>query len=285
MIVITTDHAAHDPDRFTTPGDGRPFWEVPARADALLAAVNAGGLTPKPAADHGLAPIARIHDADYLSFLQTAFARWQALPGTGPILRAQAYAVRHKARRPDAVAGQAGWYLSANSAPIVGGTWTAALGSAHAVADVEDHTALAGFQHIQALLDRSAQRGIAIRLQRRGGEQIRRLEPALNAYWAKGHDADFDPLGRHRVGRQFGAEDLQPVIQLRDRAAMHGGRGIEQQQTGAAWFGIVRELTGPKGNLLELRHAAQPRPPSSMVMEEAAASFNRRAVHRDFARV
>jgi hypothetical protein len=99
MIVITTDHAAHDPDRFTLPSDTRPYWEIPARADALLGALRAGGLTPTPAQDHGMAPIERIHDADYLSFLQTAFARFQALPGAGPILRAPAYAVRHKARR------------------------------------------------------------------------------------------------------------------------------------------------------------------------------------------
>jgi acetoin utilization deacetylase AcuC-like enzyme len=138
MIVITTDHAAHDPDRFTVPGDARAYWEVPARADALAGALIAGGLAMKPAGDHGLAPIARVHDAGYLSFLQTAFARWQALPGAGPILRGQAYAVRHKGRRPDAVAGQAGWYLASPSAPIVAATWTAALGSAHAAIDAAD---------------------------------------------------------------------------------------------------------------------------------------------------
>ena len=49
MIVITTDHAAHDPDSFTMPGDGRRYWEVPARADALLGALQAGGLTTRPA--------------------------------------------------------------------------------------------------------------------------------------------------------------------------------------------------------------------------------------------
>jgi acetoin utilization deacetylase AcuC-like enzyme len=97
MIVITTEHAAHDPDRFTLPSDTRPYWEVPARADALLGALRAGGLVMRPAADHGLAPIERVHDAGYLSFLQTAFVRWQALPGSGPILRAPAYAVRHTA--------------------------------------------------------------------------------------------------------------------------------------------------------------------------------------------
>jgi acetoin utilization deacetylase AcuC-like enzyme len=150
MIVITTDHAAHDPDRFTTPADGRPYWETPARADALLAALRAGGLTTQPASDHGLAPIARVHDAGYLTFLETAFTRWQALPGTGPILRAQAYAVRHKARRPDAVAGQAGWYLGTASAPIVAATWTAAVGSAHAAIDAAD-SVLSGERYAYAL--------------------------------------------------------------------------------------------------------------------------------------
>ena len=138
MIVITTDHAAHDPDRFTTPGDPRRYWEVPARADALGKAIIEYGLATRPATDHGLGPIERIHDPDYLSFLKTAFDRYQALPGSAPILRAQAYAVRHQAHRPEAVAGQAGWYLSSASAPIVAATWQAAQGSAHAAIDAAD---------------------------------------------------------------------------------------------------------------------------------------------------
>ena len=150
MIVITTDHAAHDPDRFTLPTDTRPYWEVPARADALMAALRAGGLTSRPAADHGLSPIARVHDAGYLTFLETAFPRWQALPNAAPILRAPAYAVRHKAHRPDAVAGQAGWYLSSVTAPIVEATWTAAVGSAHAAIDAAD-AVLSGERYAYAL--------------------------------------------------------------------------------------------------------------------------------------
>jgi acetoin utilization deacetylase AcuC-like enzyme len=149
-IVTTTDQAAHDPNRFTLPSDTRPFWEVPARADVLLGAVRSRGLTIKPAVDHGLVPIERIHDADYLAFLRTAFVRWQALPGSGPILRAPAYAVRHKARRPDAVAGQAGWYLSSVSAPIVAATWIAALGSAQAAIDAAD-SVVSGERYAYAL--------------------------------------------------------------------------------------------------------------------------------------
>jgi acetoin utilization deacetylase AcuC-like enzyme len=138
MIVITTDHAAHDPDRYTSPGDLRRYWEVPARADALLRALRAEGLMVRPAGDHGLAPIERVHDAGYLTFLETAFARWRESPGSGPILRAQAFAVRQTVRRPEGLGGQAGWYLSSASAPIVEATWEAAVGSAHAAIEAAD---------------------------------------------------------------------------------------------------------------------------------------------------
>jgi acetoin utilization deacetylase AcuC-like enzyme len=150
MIVITSDHAAHDPDRFTLAGDVRRYWEIPVRADVLLSAVRAGGLATKPTGAHGLGPIARIHDQAYLTFLETAFSRYQALPVSGPILRAQAYAVRHKAHRPDALLGQAGWYLSSASAPIVEATWSAALGSADAAMEAAD-AVLAGDRYAYAL--------------------------------------------------------------------------------------------------------------------------------------
>ena len=150
MIVITTDHTAHDPNQFTLPTDTRPYWETPARADALLGALLARGLTTRPAGDHGMAPITRIHDAGYLGFLESAFAKWQALPNAAPILRAPAYAVRHPARRPEGIAGQAGWYLSSVTAPIVAGTWHAALGSAYAAVDAAD-AVLAGGRYAYAL--------------------------------------------------------------------------------------------------------------------------------------
>jgi acetoin utilization deacetylase AcuC-like enzyme len=150
MIVITTDHVAHDPDRFTTPADARRYWEIPARIDALMTTIRAKQLPTRPAKDHGLAAIERVHDADYLDFLQSAFRRYQELPTASPILRAQAYAVRHKAHKPKAVLGQAGWYLSSQSAPIVAATWQASLGAAHAAIDAAD-TVLSGVRFAYAL--------------------------------------------------------------------------------------------------------------------------------------
>jgi len=138
MIVITTDHAAHNPDSFTPPDEQRRYWEVPARADALLQVVLASGRDIRPATDHGLAPIARIHDSGYLTFLQTAFNRWRARPDSGPILRAASFPVRHAAHKPHDVVGQSGYYLSSLTAPIVEATWPVALCSAHAAVDAAD---------------------------------------------------------------------------------------------------------------------------------------------------
>ena len=78
-----------------------------------------------------MAPIAAVHDAGYLHFLETAFARWQETPLAGPVVRTYGYAVRRMQRRPDAIIGQAGYYLSGEGAPILAATWHAAKVSAH----------------------------------------------------------------------------------------------------------------------------------------------------------
>ena len=132
MIVITTNaHAAHDPAVMAPSPSGRPFYDRAARVEQLLGAVNRLGLPTALAPDHGMAPIAAVHDAGYLHFLETAFARWQATPFAGPAVRATSYAVRPMQRCPDTVVGQAGFYLSGEGVPVLEGTWQAAKTSAH----------------------------------------------------------------------------------------------------------------------------------------------------------
>src|SRR5450755_516769 len=85
MIVITTSaHTAHDPDIMAPTPGGRPFYDRASRVDQLLGAVNKLKLQTVSAPDHGMAPIAAVHDAGYLHFLETAFSRWQATPLAGP---------------------------------------------------------------------------------------------------------------------------------------------------------------------------------------------------------
>lgn len=132
MFVITTNaHAAHDPATLAPSPSGRPFYDRASRVDQLLGAVNRLGLPTVQAPDHGVAPIAAIHDAGYLQFLETAFERWQTTPLAGPAVRTYGYAVRQMQRRPDAIMGQAGYYLSGEGVPILQATWHAAKVSAH----------------------------------------------------------------------------------------------------------------------------------------------------------
>lgn len=138
MIVVTNDHAAHDPDRLAPSPDGRRYPERPNRIDALLAVLRDGGHTIIPATDHGLEPIERVHDRGYLHFLAGAFRQYQTLPNAGPALRPHAFAVRYPARIPENILGQAGYYLATLGAPVLKGTWEAALGSAHAAIDAAD---------------------------------------------------------------------------------------------------------------------------------------------------
>ncbi|MBN8872561.1 MAG: histone deacetylase family protein [Rhodospirillales bacterium] len=137
MIVVTTDHAAHDPDA-GAPLEGRRYWEVPARADALLQTVRAAGHQIVPHGDRGLDPISRLHDAGYLRFLKDGFATWRQEGGVGPALRPGAFAVRHLDRLPRSATAQAGYYLATLSAPLLAATWRAAYDAAQTALDGAD---------------------------------------------------------------------------------------------------------------------------------------------------
>jgi acetoin utilization deacetylase AcuC-like enzyme len=137
IVVTTTGHEGHDPDRLA-PLPDRRYWDVPARAHTLEATAARLGHGMRAARDHGMAPIRQVHDAGYLAFLQTAFSRFRELDATAPALRAGAYAVRHRVRRPEAVLGQAGYYLAGLTAPVLAGTWDAVLSAAHAAIDGAD---------------------------------------------------------------------------------------------------------------------------------------------------
>ena len=150
MIVIeAVGHEAHDPDR-DAPLEGRPYWERPARAHALRGAVQALGLPIAAAPDHGMAAIRAVHDAPYLAFLADAMARWTQAGLPGPAVRGAAFAVRHMHHAPRVVGGQAGYYLSGLSSPLLAATWPAAVTSAHAAVEAAERI-LAGARSAYAL--------------------------------------------------------------------------------------------------------------------------------------
>ncbi len=150
ITIINPMQALHDPDATGPMPNGRPYLDVTARFETLLATINQLGHSVVSAPDHGIAPIEAVHDAGYLAFLRTAFDRFSENPQAGPILWAWAYAVRQMNRKPDDVMGQAGYYLTGASSPIVAGTWTASVGSAHVAVEASTRV-LAGAAEAYAL--------------------------------------------------------------------------------------------------------------------------------------
>jgi len=139
MIVIDSPgHAAHDPDALAPMPNGRVYWERPTRAETLLATVRRLGHTIMAPPDHGMAPIAAVHDAGYLGFLASAYERWKAEAPVAPPVRAMTYAVRPLGRRPEHLLGQAGYYLSGVGSVVLERTWNAALVAAHAAVEAAD---------------------------------------------------------------------------------------------------------------------------------------------------
>lgn len=127
---------AHAPLLELHNGGFTDYAESPRRAKAILAAL---GGTEAPA-DHGIAPIAAVHDAGYLAFLRDAPRLWAAAGRPGDVI-GYAWPVVH--RRPlnlariDALIGR---YSFDAATPLAAETWDAAywsvqsaLGATHAV--------------------------------------------------------------------------------------------------------------------------------------------------------
>jgi acetoin utilization deacetylase AcuC-like enzyme len=143
----------HAPRWFMLRGRMRPHLEVPARAEALLAACRALGLavTAPPPVDADA--LHAVHQSDYVAFLRRAAAEWAALPDRGeealPNIFPSPEALATGGRRPDAVVGQLGWYSADLTCPIGAHTWPAveaaaacAIATADSVAAGQDAYAL-----------------------------------------------------------------------------------------------------------------------------------------------
>lgn len=145
MLTIYSDrHHRHHGRGELIDGEMKPCFEMPRRADMILARVREVGLgdvvEPRP---FGLDPVRRVHDAGYVDFLATAWDEWSAegrtndaLPLVWPVP-----SVRHD-RVPQHIDGRLGFYSSDAGVPITAGTWDAvqagadvALTAAEAVAN------------------------------------------------------------------------------------------------------------------------------------------------------
>jgi acetoin utilization deacetylase AcuC-like enzyme len=124
--VYSERHRRHDPQFFLVRGVVKRTTEQPERADRLLAGVKAGHHSLIAPTAFGQGPRARVHSADYLSFLAGAWDEWVALGDAGPEMIANIHPVRHAATYPSHIIGRLGWHTADTACPIGPGTWQGA---------------------------------------------------------------------------------------------------------------------------------------------------------------
>lgn len=133
-IVYNERHAEHAAQKEFFRGQLVDAFEIPARADYVLQALQASDLGPfVPVADHGRAPLERVHAPAYLRFIEGAYAEWQALGGQGEAFPA-VWPVRSLRSdvEPRSFAARMGLYSMDSGSPLTAGTWSAAYWGAQA---------------------------------------------------------------------------------------------------------------------------------------------------------
>jgi acetoin utilization deacetylase AcuC-like enzyme len=129
-IITNPQQDQHDPSFELLDGRRVAYFEAPRRVTMITAALAEAGFAPPIMAQaFDLAPILAVHDAAYVTYLETAHADWVAaglpaeavLPSALPLIGSAERAVH-----PTALAGR---YMFDLSAPITAGTYAAARGA------------------------------------------------------------------------------------------------------------------------------------------------------------
>ena len=109
-----------------------PAFEVPARAEIVLARVREVALGPIVAPEAlDRAAIERVHAPDYTAYLETAWDEWVAEHGDGSDALPLIWPVRSlRAVRPRHIDGRVSWYALDAGTPITADTWSAVATSA-----------------------------------------------------------------------------------------------------------------------------------------------------------
>ncbi|WLD59658.1 histone deacetylase family protein [Salinispirillum sp. LH 10-3-1] len=120
------DHRLHHANAELNDGQLVPVFEKPSRADMVLARVRSVELGPVlPPEAVGVEPIKRVHSADYVDFLQGAWAEWSALGRSNDMLPLAWPPRRVQARCPKDIDGKLGFYSFDAGAPLTATSWQA----------------------------------------------------------------------------------------------------------------------------------------------------------------
>ncbi len=121
----------HEPQFFLSSGAPQPNPEVAARANALHQALQANGHEVRTPEAFGRGPVAAVHTAEYLQFLEHIYRRWQYIDSGSAEVIPNIHPNRQGLGYPDSAVGQAGWHLFDTACPIGAHTWASVQASAN----------------------------------------------------------------------------------------------------------------------------------------------------------
>jgi acetoin utilization deacetylase AcuC-like enzyme len=130
--VFHEDARLHHPRTFLVNGVMAECPEVPERCEVLLRAARDAGHEVVAPDDAGLGPIAAVHTAVYLQFLQGIHQRWQRIEGGSEEVIPNIHPDHRGAGYPKSAVGQAGYHMADAACPIGAETWRSAYASAQA---------------------------------------------------------------------------------------------------------------------------------------------------------
>jgi acetoin utilization deacetylase AcuC-like enzyme len=131
LTVFSEKHALRDAKTELYGGQLVPPFECPVRAEHILERLKSVNLGEVIAPDEfGLDPITRIHDREFLNFLEHCWNDWTALGFKGEAIPTIWPARGMQQRIPNYIEGKIGYYALAGETSISNGTWEAARASA-----------------------------------------------------------------------------------------------------------------------------------------------------------
>ena len=131
ITVFSTDHLLRSPRTELCGGELVRPHESPERAQTVLDRVRTQRLGEVIApATFGAAALLRVHDQEYVEFLEHAWSEWAAAGNRGEAIPDCWPARRMTPRRPNSITGRLGYYAMAGETSISQGTWEAARAAA-----------------------------------------------------------------------------------------------------------------------------------------------------------
>jgi acetoin utilization deacetylase AcuC-like enzyme len=129
--IFTEDHRLQDGKAELIDGKLMPCFEMPRRAEIVIARVRDQKLGEVMAPERfGVDPVLRVHKPDYVRFLETAWGEWVGQHGNYDALPLNWIAPGMRRLLPETIDGKLSYYSFDAGTPITAGTWRAAVASA-----------------------------------------------------------------------------------------------------------------------------------------------------------